>query len=173
MNKDLESLASAYELISEAKKKLSPTQQKIAAAAPPPDEITGADFKALKKKKSLAKESEEIADMYQQILEASATDKVINKKLARDYYKAVKAMRKAEHGSKEYEKFKSQKEDIVKLVNDHGKTIADLDAFLTKKEKEEEVGEGGEDNKVTAKICTLCGDDHDVASCPEDGNTPA
>jgi hypothetical protein len=31
-------------------KKLSPKQKKIAAAAPPEDEITGADFKALKKK---------------------------------------------------------------------------------------------------------------------------
>jgi hypothetical protein len=32
------------------KKKLSKKQKKIAQAAPPPDEITGADFKALKKK---------------------------------------------------------------------------------------------------------------------------
>jgi len=31
-------------------KKLSPKQQKIAAAAPPEDKITGADFKALKNK---------------------------------------------------------------------------------------------------------------------------
>ena len=33
------------------KKKLSKKQKKIAQAAPPPDEITGADFKALAKKK--------------------------------------------------------------------------------------------------------------------------
>jgi len=32
------------------KKELSPKQKKIAAAAPPEDKITGADFKALKKK---------------------------------------------------------------------------------------------------------------------------
>ena len=32
-------------------KKLSPAQKKIAAAAPPYDKITGADFKALKNKK--------------------------------------------------------------------------------------------------------------------------
>jgi len=118
----------------EEAKKLSPAQKKIAAAAPPPDEITGDDFKALKARKS---DKNKLKEAYEQILEASATDKVINKKLARDYYKAVKAMRKCEHGSKEYDKFKSQKEDIVKLVNDHGKTIADLDSFLTKKEKEE------------------------------------
>ena len=35
------------------KKKLSPKQKKIAQAAPPPDEITGADFKALNKKKKV------------------------------------------------------------------------------------------------------------------------
>jgi len=38
------------ESVTEAKK-LSPAQKKLAQAAPPPDEITGADFAALKKKK--------------------------------------------------------------------------------------------------------------------------
>lgn len=51
MNKDNKNLSDAYEMLLEAKKKLSPAQKKIAAAAPPPDEITGADFKALKGKK--------------------------------------------------------------------------------------------------------------------------
>jgi len=37
--------------LSEKKKKLSKKQKKIAQAAPPPDEITGADFKALSKQK--------------------------------------------------------------------------------------------------------------------------
>ena len=37
--------------ITEEKKKLSPKQKKIARAAPPPDEITGADFKALQRSK--------------------------------------------------------------------------------------------------------------------------
>ena len=35
--------------------KLSPKQQKIAAAAPPPNKITGADFAALKKNKNVKK----------------------------------------------------------------------------------------------------------------------
>jgi hypothetical protein len=173
MNKDFENLASAYELITEAKKKLSPAQKKIAAAAPPPDEITGDDFKALKKKKGLTKESEEIADAYQQILEASATDKVVNKKLARRYYKVVRALLKCEHGSKDYQKLKDEKEDIVKIVSDHGKSIADLDELLTKKEKEEVAGESGEDNKVNATACTSCGGDHTTSSCQDDGGTPA
>ena len=38
-----------------ASKKLSPAQKKIAAAAAPYDEITGADFKALKNKKTSKK----------------------------------------------------------------------------------------------------------------------
>jgi hypothetical protein len=36
-----------------AKKSLSPKQAKIAGAAAPKDKITGADFKALKKKKGM------------------------------------------------------------------------------------------------------------------------
>ena len=51
MNKDTQLLAEAYELIAEKKKKLVGGQKKLAAQAPPPDQITGADFKALKAKK--------------------------------------------------------------------------------------------------------------------------
>ena len=127
------------------------------------------------KKKTKTKVEEELANAYQSILEASATDKVINKKLARDYYKAVKAMRKCEHGSKDYTKFKSQKEDIMTLVKDHGKTIADLDAFLTKKEKEEAVApaegtemaeESHEPCEYAAKGCKCS----DCKDCEENGN---
>jgi len=49
--KDQELLTEAYDLVSEKKaknKKLSPAQKKIARMAPPPDEITGKDFKSLK-----------------------------------------------------------------------------------------------------------------------------
>ena len=56
MNNELNQLKEAFNLILEkhkknAKKKLSAKQKKIAQAAPPPDQITGADFAALKKKK--------------------------------------------------------------------------------------------------------------------------
>ena len=55
MNNYLKELEDLYGLILEkhekGKKKLSDKQKKIAQAAPPPDEITGADFAALKKKK--------------------------------------------------------------------------------------------------------------------------
>lgn len=123
----------------------------------------------------MKKDVDFLAEAYQSILEASATDKVINKKLARDYYKAVKAMRKCEHGSKDYTKFKSQKEDIMTLVKDHGKTIADLDAFLTKKEKEEAVApaegtevaeEAHEHCEYAAKGCKCNG----CKDCEENGN---
>lgn len=102
------------------------------------------------------KDTKMLTEAYESILEASATDRVINKKLARDYYKAVKAMRKAEHGSKEYDKYKSHKEDIIKLVTDHGKTVADLDALLTKKEKEE-VAEAHEHCEAAARGCDCAG----------------
>jgi hypothetical protein len=67
MNNDARLLAEAYQSVLEAKKKLSPAQKKLspaqkklASAAPPPDEITGADFKALKnKKKSKVNENEQ------------------------------------------------------------------------------------------------------------------
>lgn len=159
MNKDAKLLEEAYQLILEAKKK-KPDADKD-GVPDWADKHPGKDdhaVKSAKSKKSSKKDSDKIEEAYLSILEATATDKVINKKLARDYYKAVKAMRKSEHGSKEYEKFKSQKEDIVKLVNDHGKTIADLDAFLTKKEKEE-VTEEHQHCEAADKGCDCAGCD--------------
>jgi len=116
------------------------------------------------------KDQKNLTDLYTLILEGTATDKVVNKKLARRYYKVVRSLLKAEHGSKDYQKLKDEKEDIVKIVNDHGKTIADLDAFLTKKEKEEVAGETGTDNDVRPEVCTICGDSHPTSSCHEEGN---
>jgi len=55
MNKDtklIKLILDNLQKLNEKKKKLSPKQKKIAQAAPPPDEITGADFKALKSKKN-------------------------------------------------------------------------------------------------------------------------
>ena len=185
MNKDFENLASAYSLICEGKKKdVVGKDVHVITALKAEIKNCKSDKEKQKLQAKLSKYTGELIkaggkdklkEAYEQILEASATDKVVNKKLARDYYKAVKAMRKCEHGSKEYEKFKAQKEDILKIVSDHGKSIADLDDMLTKKEKEEVADESGagEDNKVNAKVCTMCGGDHDSSSCPEDGHTPA
>jgi hypothetical protein len=76
--KDNEALSSLYESIAkqpvqieEAKKakKLSPAQKKIAQAAPPPDEITGADFAKLRKKKStLKKEDLSFKDLFNRVI---------------------------------------------------------------------------------------------------------
>jgi hypothetical protein len=49
-----------------SKKELSPKQKKIAQAAPPPDEITGEDFAALKKKK--VKEGFAFDNLYKSII---------------------------------------------------------------------------------------------------------
>lgn len=54
--------------VEESKKKLSPAQKKIAQAAPPPDEITGADFKALAKKKKEMKESSNFKSLYHSVM---------------------------------------------------------------------------------------------------------
>jgi hypothetical protein len=162
MNKDVDLLQEAYLSVLEKKQsvKLDPVGKEDEdinndGKVDSTDKYLGAKRKAIAK--SIQKEASEIALAYQQILEASATDKVVNKKLARDYYKAVKAMRKCEHGSKEYEKFKSQKEDILKIVSDHGKTVADLDAFLTKKEKEEVTEEAHEHCAAAAQGCKCDG----------------
>lgn len=71
------------------KKKLSPAQKKIAAAASPKDKITGADFKALKK------ESSDIANFLKAISQKkySSADKylqsAVNAKLKSSISKAV------------------------------------------------------------------------------------
>jgi hypothetical protein len=65
MNKDtklIKQILDNLQILSEKKKKLSKKQMKIAQAAPPPDEITGADFKALNKKKN--ESLEEVLESY-------------------------------------------------------------------------------------------------------------
>lgn len=46
----MDKMKKAYEAAEKSAKKMSPKQKKIASAAKPNDKITGADFKALKKK---------------------------------------------------------------------------------------------------------------------------
>jgi hypothetical protein len=85
-----------------------------------------------KKKKSVHKENAEMARAYETILEF----KQINKKFARRYNKVTAAMLKAQPGSEEYGALKSEREDLVTILKDHGQTPQDLEAFLVKKEKE-------------------------------------
>jgi len=85
-----------------------------------------------KKKKTVHKENAEMASAYETILEF----KHINKKFARRYNKVTAAMLKAQPGSEEYGNLKSEREDLVTILKDHGQTPKDLEAFLVKKEKE-------------------------------------
>jgi hypothetical protein len=85
-----------------------------------------------KKKKSVHKENAEIASAYETILEF----KQINRKFARRYNKVTAAMLKAQPGSEEYGALKTEREDLVTILKDHGQTPKDLEAFLVKKEKE-------------------------------------
>jgi len=89
--------------------------------------------KGEKENKKNKKESENsLEEAYQQILES----KYINKKFARRYNKITAALLKAEPGSEQYQKLKSEREDLVSILKDHGKTPADLEELLIKKEKE-------------------------------------
>jgi hypothetical protein len=83
-------------------------------------------------KKSMHKENAEMASAYETILEF----KHINKKFARRYNKVTAAMLKAQPGSEEYGALKTEREDLVTILKDHGQTPKDLEAFLIKKEKE-------------------------------------
>lgn len=98
-----------------------------------------------KKKKSMHKENAEMADAYQTILEF----KHINKKFARRYNKVTAAMLKAEPGSEQYGKLKSEREDLVNILKDHGQTPRDLEAFLQKKESENPLPEVQDHNPQT------------------------
>lgn len=84
------------------------------------------------KKKSKVEENTEIAQAYETILEY----KLINKKFARRYNKLTSAMLKSQPGSEEYGKYKTEREDLVSILKDHGMTPKDLEEYLVKKEKE-------------------------------------
>jgi hypothetical protein len=112
-------------------------------------------------KKSKKKKKDELEEAYQEILES----KHINKKFAKRYSRVTADLLKAEPGSKEYVKLKNERDDLVSILKDHGKTPADLDEFLTKKEVKTE--EQAELNQ-TPELCTQCGDDgHKKENCPE------
>jgi len=84
------------------------------------------------KKKSVHKENAEMANAYETILEF----RQINKRFARRYNKVTAAMLKAQPGSEEYGKLKTEREDLVSILKDHGQTPKDLEAYLAKKETE-------------------------------------
>ena len=98
-----------------------------------------------KKKKSIHKENAEMATAYETILEY----KLINKKFARRYNKLTSAMLKAEPGSEEYGKIKSEREDLVSILKDHGMSPRDLEEYLVKKEKENPLPEVQDHNPQT------------------------
>jgi hypothetical protein len=97
------------------------------------------------KKKSMHKENAEMANAYETILEF----KQINKKFARRYNKVTAAMLKAQPGSEEYGKLKTEREDLVSILKDHGQTPKDLEAFLAKKESENPLPEVQDHNPQT------------------------
>jgi hypothetical protein len=106
-----------------------------------------------------------LEEAYMEIFES----KHINKKFARRYNKITSLLLKADPGSKDYTKLKTERDDLVSILKDHGKTPADLDELLAKKEPNEEM-EQSEENEPTLQyndVCTRCGDCHKVENCPE------
>jgi hypothetical protein len=98
-----------------------------------------------KKKKSFHKENAEMGEAYETILEF----RQINKRFARRYNKVTAAMLKAQPGSEEYGKLKTEREDLVSILKDHGQTPKDLEAFLAKKESENPLPEVQDHNPQT------------------------
>jgi hypothetical protein len=85
-----------------------------------------------KKENTKKKVGESLESAYERILES----KYINKKFARRYNKVTAALLKAEPGSENYQKLKSERDDLVGILKDHGKSVSDLEELLAKKEKE-------------------------------------
>jgi hypothetical protein len=88
--------------------------------------------KAKEDKNSKKKVGESLESAYERILES----KYINKKFARRYNKVTAALLKAQPGSEDYQKLKSERDDLVGILKDHGKSVSDLEELLIKKEKE-------------------------------------
>ena len=126
-------LEEAYQTISEAKKKDLTGDGKVDSN----DYLKAKDLaikkaKAKKEGKSKKSDEEELQEAYQKILES----KYINKKFARRYNKVTAALLKAEVGSEDYQKLKSERDDLMTILKDHGKSVTDLETLLIKKEKE-------------------------------------
>ena len=155
MNKDTLLLQEAYTNVLEKKTLRRPDKDKDGI----PDWADKKDDKKNKKKKK-----DELEEAYQEILES----KHINKKFAKRYSRVTADLLKAEPNSKEYIKLKNERDDLVSILKDHGKTPADLDEFLTKKEVEEVKTEEQTESNEAPEICTQCGDGgHRKDNCPE------
>lgn len=117
-------LEEAYQVVNEAKKKAKPDFLDV--------DKDGDKKESMKKALKDKKEKNSLEEAYQQILES----KYINKKFARRYNKVTAALLKAEPGSEEYQKLKSERDDLMTILKDHGKSVSDLEEILAKKEKE-------------------------------------
>lgn len=130
-------LEEAYLAVNEAKKKTKKKDLTGDGKVDSEDYLKARDLAIKKAKlekegKSKKNDKEELEEAYQQILES----KYINKKFARRYNKVTAALLKAEPGSEDYQKLKSERDDLMTILKDHGKSVTDLEALLAKKEKE-------------------------------------
>jgi hypothetical protein len=114
----------------------------------------------------MTKDTQLLQEAYQRISES----KHITKKFARRYNKVTSALLKEVPGSKGYQKLKAERDDLVSILKDHGKTPADLEEMFGKKEieatEDDNTGEP-EGDDTQEGICTQCGDSHSLEDCPE------
>lgn len=136
-----------------------------------PDWADDEDDSNKKKHDSKKKKGKSLEEAYAEIVEES---KHINKKFARRYNKVTGELLKADPGSKHYTKLKGERDELVKILADHGMTPADLDNMLTKTEKDEvatteepHVNKEEESTETKSEVCTQCGDAHSKDKCPE------
>lgn len=120
-------LEEAYTFVNESKKKAKPDFLDVDK-----DGDKKESMKKALKDKSEKKNEKGLEEAYQQILES----KYINKKFARRYNKVTAALLKAQPGSEDYQKLKSERDDLMSILKDHGKSVSDLESLLAKKEKE-------------------------------------
>jgi hypothetical protein len=115
----------------EDSKELSPKQKKIAQAAPPPDEITGADFAALNKKKKAT-----VEEAYEAILEKARKVEFGPSSISGPFEKSKKAFEifKDNHGERIEDNVSyvvHMKDDVSDEVSKEllGKDVLALDPF--------------------------------------------
>lgn len=106
-----------------------------------------------------------LAEAYQTVVES-----VIKKKHYNEYKKLTKWLldNKDLHGKKDYEKIKARHKDLVDMFGHEGLEPHEVKDAVTKKKVESHEPNPVE---VPATIqCSICGGDHDVSECPEEGN---
>ena len=89
-------------------------------------------------------------------------NKFLNKKFIRRYNKITAALLKAEPGSKIYTQLKTERDDLVNILKDHGMTVKDLETLLNKEDSSSAKEEDEKPFSPNANLQYPNSDDSDV-----------